>query len=215
MTVIELRRYTLHPGQRDVLIELFDREFVETQEACGMRILGQFRDLDDPDQFVWARSFPDMPTRATALNAFYTGPAWRANSRAANATMIDVDNVLLLRPITPEFIVDSSIRDIPLASTVLATIYRPTEPATFAPFLDDVIPHLEKVGATPLARLETEPAENNFPSLPVRTDSYVFVQLASFPSKSDLADWLAVEPTPPSTGVEHLRLSPTPRSILR
>src|SRR5213592_627287 len=64
--IIELRQYTLHPGQRDVLIDLFDREFVETQEACGMRILGQFRDLDDPDQFVWVRSFPDMPARATA-----------------------------------------------------------------------------------------------------------------------------------------------------
>ena len=61
--VIELRRYTLRPGQRDVLIELFDRELVESQEATGMRILGQFRDLGDPDQFVWVRSFPDMAVR--------------------------------------------------------------------------------------------------------------------------------------------------------
>jgi hypothetical protein len=28
--ITELRRYTLHPGRRDELIELFDREFVET-----------------------------------------------------------------------------------------------------------------------------------------------------------------------------------------
>lgn len=46
--VIELRQYTLHPGKRDALIALFDREFVETQEAEGMLIIGQFRDLDDP-----------------------------------------------------------------------------------------------------------------------------------------------------------------------
>src|SRR6185436_19195944 len=46
--VVELRQYTLHPGMRDVLIDLFDREFVETQEALGMTVLGQFRDLDDP-----------------------------------------------------------------------------------------------------------------------------------------------------------------------
>src|SRR5687767_14085568 len=59
--VVELRQYTLHPGQRDVLIELFEREFVETQEAEGMRIVGQFRDLDNPDRFVWLRGFPDMP----------------------------------------------------------------------------------------------------------------------------------------------------------
>jgi hypothetical protein len=50
--IAELRQYTLHPGKRDVLIELFDREFIESQEAVGMRIIGQFRDLDNPDRFV-------------------------------------------------------------------------------------------------------------------------------------------------------------------
>ena len=51
--VVELRQYTLHPGKRDVLIDLFDREFVETQEAVGIKVIGQFRDLDHPDHFVW------------------------------------------------------------------------------------------------------------------------------------------------------------------
>ena len=77
--VVELRQYTLHPGQRDVLIDLFDREFVETQEAVGMAVLGQFRDLDDPDRFVWLRGFDDMPRRAQALGRFYGGPVWKAH----------------------------------------------------------------------------------------------------------------------------------------
>jgi hypothetical protein len=34
--IVELRQYTLRPGQRDVLIDLFDREFVESQEAAGL-----------------------------------------------------------------------------------------------------------------------------------------------------------------------------------
>jgi hypothetical protein len=50
--IIELRQYTLHPGAREVLIELFDGEFVESQEALGMHVVGQFRDLDDPNRFV-------------------------------------------------------------------------------------------------------------------------------------------------------------------
>ena len=54
-SIVELRQYTLHPGQRDVLIDLFDREFVESQEALGMKIVGQFRDLDNPNRFVWLR----------------------------------------------------------------------------------------------------------------------------------------------------------------
>src|SRR5437773_842113 len=72
--IVELRQYTLHPGKRDVLIDLFDREFVESQEALGMKVIGQFRDLDDPDRFVWLRGFRDMASRAKALQDFYGGP---------------------------------------------------------------------------------------------------------------------------------------------
>src|SRR4030095_16783299 len=67
-TVVELRQYTLHPGQRDVLIDVFERHFVESEEAEVMHICGTFRDLDNPDRFVWLRSFPDMAARAAALN---------------------------------------------------------------------------------------------------------------------------------------------------
>src|SRR6201999_3240485 len=96
--ILELRRYTLKPGQRDVLIALFEREFVESQEACGIALPGLFRDLGNPDRFVWLRGFPDMESRARSLAAFYGGPVWKAHREAANATMIDSDNVLLLRP---------------------------------------------------------------------------------------------------------------------
>src|SRR6476661_6906537 len=99
--IVELRQYTLHSGKRDVLIDLFDREFVETQEEVGMKVIGQFRDLDHRDSFVWLRGFPDMTSRAKALNDFYSGPVWKAHREAANATMIDSDNVLLLCPAFP------------------------------------------------------------------------------------------------------------------
>ena len=99
--VVELRQYTVRHGRRDVLIELFDREFIETQEAVGMEVIGQFRDLDRPERFVWMRGFPDMQRRREALEAFYGGPVWKAHAVAANATMVDVDDVLLLRPVAP------------------------------------------------------------------------------------------------------------------
>jgi hypothetical protein len=56
--LVELRQYTLHPGRRDELIDLFEREFVETQEACCMTVIGHFRDLDAADRFVWLREKP-------------------------------------------------------------------------------------------------------------------------------------------------------------
>ena len=95
--ITELRQYTLHPGRRDELIELFDREFVETQEAVGIQVIGQFYDLDDPNRFVWLRGFNDMSAREQSLTAFYNGPVWKAHRDAANATMVNSDNVLLLK----------------------------------------------------------------------------------------------------------------------
>lgn len=96
--VVELRQYTLHPGTRDTLVRIFDEHFVESQERCSMRVIGQFRDLDDPDRFVWLRGFPDMEARTRALEAFYGGPVWKEHSPAANATMVDHTNGLLLKP---------------------------------------------------------------------------------------------------------------------
>jgi quinol monooxygenase YgiN len=96
--VVELRQYTLHPGKRDELIGLFEQRFIESQEATGMRIAATFRDLGDPDRFVWVRGFADMQARHDALTAFYYGPVWQAHREQANATLADNDNVLLLRP---------------------------------------------------------------------------------------------------------------------
>ena len=71
--VVELRQYTLVPGGREVLISLFEEQFIETQEATGMIVIGQFRDLNNPDRFVWLRGFSDMASRARQLEEFYIG----------------------------------------------------------------------------------------------------------------------------------------------
>ncbi len=68
--VVELRRYALHPGGRDALIRLFESAFIESQERCGVVPIGHYRDLDDPDSFVWFRGFADMETRRGALEGW-------------------------------------------------------------------------------------------------------------------------------------------------
>lgn len=72
--VVELRQYITYPGQRDVLTELFEREFIESQEVLGIRVLGQFRDVNDPSRYTWLRGFTSMPARQQALGDFYGGP---------------------------------------------------------------------------------------------------------------------------------------------
>jgi hypothetical protein len=180
--VVELRQYTLHGGGRDELIELFEREFVEPQNAAGARVLGTFRDLDDPDRFVWLRDFTSMEARATALTTFYTGPVWRAHREAANATMLDSDNVLLLRP-APGSRAPLPWSDRTAPSLVTATIHSlgSTPPAAFASFFGQTLaPRLRELGAQPASTLVTETSPNSFAHLPVREGEPVFVWLAGW-----------------------------------
>ena len=186
--VVDLRQYTLHPGQRDTLIETFDTYFVEGQEETGMHIAGQFRDVDDPDRFVWIRGFRDLPARADALKAFYYGPVWREHAAVANATMIDSDNALLLRPLRlDDRYPESDAPRPPIGSTALppsvvagAVFHRGSEDDGFAEFFSDqVVPVLTATGAEPIAVFESLVAENNFPALPLR-DEVVLAWFARF-----------------------------------
>lgn len=195
--VVELRQYTLRPGQRDVLVELFDRELVETQEATGMHIVGQFRDLDRPDRFVWLRGFADMARRHAALTAFYGGPVWRAHGPTARATMVDTDDVLLLRPLVPFGPLPERPEVDGPASTVFVTAYPLDAPAG-----DEVV----ELFADPLAVLVTEPSENTFPALPVRDGEYLVV-VSQSPGPAAVPGVVGE--------AQSLRLAPTGRSQLR
>ena len=234
--VVELRQYTLVPGGRETLIELFEREFIETQEATGMTVIGQFRDLNNPDCFVWLRGFSDMDARATQLQAFYSGPVWKAHRDAANATMIDSDNVLLLRPASPisGFQLEHGSRAA-VGSTVkqdllVATIYHLDKPKAvdFPTFFErELHPHLTNAGISLLAWFVTETHPNTFPRLPVREDANVFVWFSRFPDREayersatavtevmrdrELTTKLAELTRKPP---EVLLLSPTARSLL-
>jgi quinol monooxygenase YgiN len=182
--VVDLRQYTLHPGKRDDLIDVFDTYLVDGQERTGMHIVGQFRDLDDPDRFVWIRGFRDLPARADALNAFYFGPDWRAHAATANATMIDSDNALLLRPVRlgAGYPAPDAPRTAAAPESVIAgaVYHRAAEDDGFVEFFTDhVAPVLAATGAEPVAVFESLVAENNFPQLPLR-DEVVLAWFARF-----------------------------------
>jgi NIPSNAP len=196
--ILELRQYTLKPGARDTLIELFDREFVETQEAEGMRIVGQFRDLDRPERFVWLRGFADMAVRARSLDRFYRGPTWKAHGKAANATMVDADDVLLLRPVRPFSLPASRDTGRPPRTLYATIVYLDRAPT------DEI---LARFDAPALGVLTTEYSANTYPALPVRDGEHVVVVVADRPVA--VPDVVVVKPT------ETLRLAPTMRSWLR
>ena len=236
--IVELRQYKLHPGKRHVLIDLFDREFIEPQEALGMKIIGQFRDVDNRSRFVWLRGFRDMVSRAQGLKDFYGGPVWKAHRETANATMVDSDNVLLLRPVHPTsgFSCEGRHRPAPGANAtpkelMVATIYYFDAPvnAGFVGFFEHTIkPALTDAGASILACFISEHSENTFPALPVREGENVFVWFARFNDQAAYELHLAALARSPrwrdqiakelagrlKRAPEVLKLSPTTRSLL-
>jgi NIPSNAP len=168
--IVELRQYTLRPGQHQVLSELFERALADGQEAVGMRLIGWFHDLDDPDRFVWLRSFPDMESRAQALHDFYGGPVWAEHREAANATMVDSDDVLLLRSARE----GAGVALPSGAEQLVLSIHQ------FPRAVDDeTVERLERRLGPAWVTLITEESENNFPALPIREGEHVVVRLSS------------------------------------
>ena len=180
-----------------------------------------------------------MTSRAKALNDFYSGPVWKAHREAANATMIDSNNVLLLCPAFPTsgFSLENLKRapigadEIP-TSLVVATIYYFAPPVApdFINFFEHTLrPLTESLGATISASFVTENSENTYPALPVRTGENVFVWFSTIPVLAAYENYLAALSrseawrSEVSTALtrylekasEVLKLSPTARSQLR
>jgi quinol monooxygenase YgiN len=237
--VIELRQYKIVPGKRDAMIALFEREFVESQEELGMRLVGQFRDRDDPSRFTWIRAFSSMEARGKALSDFYFGPMWQAHRGQANSLLDDNDDVLLLRPAWPGsgFGPAKGQRPAPgrsarPAGMVFATIeylWKQPDQGYTAYFRDTLAPAYRAAGLPVLAVYGPETEPNNFPRLYVRQGERLLVWFTRVASpaayraaqrklhstaawRSSLRPALANyrERTP-----QVLMLSPTPRSLLR
>ncbi|UNK48275.1 NIPSNAP family protein [Lysobacter sp. S4-A87] len=237
--VIELRQYALRPGRRDDLVELFEREFIEPQEAVGMHVIGQFRDLDDDNRFVWMRGFPDMSIRAEALGGFYGGPTWARYRDDANDTMVNSDDVLLLRPARPDSALASSgprpaqggATDVEkgLLEAGICYLDDPADSSFVARFEQHLAPRLRAAGAELIGVYVTESAPNTFPRLPVREGEPVLVWFARFTDvdahhryeSALLADglWNTAVAQALLDGLrqppQRLRLAPTRRSELR
>ena len=236
--VVELRQYTLYAGHRDSFIDLFDTTFADPLDATGMTVIGEFRDLDRSDRFVWLRGFQNMEIRPKELSAFYDGELWHRYRDQANSSIDDSDNVLMLQPALPDLRFqrilqrpgqgDSSIQTSGLVTVTL--FYAKTDSLTsFGEFFRSHLRARSKAaGAQSLAEYVTSAEPNNFPRLPVRAGEHIYVWIAQFTDPTAYAayearlksdkQWNKSWPAAREMLVrdpEVLRLSPTSRSRLR
>lgn len=225
--VVELRQYTLHPGARDTLVDVFERHLFEPQEQAGIRLGGIYLDEADPDRFVWLRGFADLAQRTEALRRFYYGPIWAAHGRVASGTMTDSSNVLLLRPTSPAHPPGPPLPPgdpgAAAARTHISVYVHPPDRRLLDWLSTDVHRILERALDAPVATWASHPGPNHFPELPVRPDN-AFVWAVTFQDENHrraglerlhaCRDWLAdVAPTiDRDITQQSLNLRPTRRS---
>ena len=111
--IVEVRTYKIKPGRRDEFIRFFESRSVPALRAHGMDILGPLLDLENPDTFVFLRSFPSLETREEMKSAFYDGPVWKNELQAIAMPMIDSYSVALTETSGGFVTFQSSLNSVP------------------------------------------------------------------------------------------------------
>lgn len=94
--IIEMRTYKLRSGCRPRFLEIFREKSVPAHAEIGMKILGPFLSIDDPDTFFFMRGFPDLPSREPMKAKFYEGELWKRELEGLLMPMIDKYEVVLV-----------------------------------------------------------------------------------------------------------------------
>jgi hypothetical protein len=231
--VVELRRYEIKPGERERFGRYFESYFPEAFEQIGFIALGHFHERKKDTVFTWIRAFPSYDARPDMSTEFYRGPLWKELGPLFNDRILDIENVLLLRPLAP----GRGLSVLPPVDVVTGEAGPPgivvlqifpvkagqTEAA--ARQADEAFAAYRAAGAREAGVLVTLDAPNNYPRLPVRTDGPYLVWVGVVKDETTLEARLAplAERTASSLSAQGLLrgvpelvlLDPTRRSRLR
>ncbi len=93
--IVEVRSYRIKPGKRHEFIEFFLTRAVPALRAHGMKILGPLLDLENPNKFVWLRSFPSLEERERMRDSFYEGDLWKNELESIAMPLLESYDVIL------------------------------------------------------------------------------------------------------------------------
>jgi hypothetical protein len=94
--IIEMRTYKLKPGKRDEFLRIFRTRSTPAHNEIGMKILGPFLSIEDPDIFFFMRGFPDLAAREPMKAKFYEGELWKNELENILMPMIEKYDVVLV-----------------------------------------------------------------------------------------------------------------------
>jgi hypothetical protein len=94
--IIEMRTYRTKPGMRAEFLRIFRSKSIPAHADIGMKILGPFPSIEDPDLFFFMRGFPDLESREPMKARFYEGQLWKDELESLLLPMLDKYDVVLV-----------------------------------------------------------------------------------------------------------------------
>jgi hypothetical protein len=94
--IIEMRTYKTKPGRRSQFLEIFRSKSIPAHAEIGMKILGPFLSVEDPDTFFFMRGFPDLPSREPMKAKFYEGELWKGELENVLMPMLEKYEVVVV-----------------------------------------------------------------------------------------------------------------------
>jgi len=94
--IIEMRTYKIKAGKRAEFLEIFRTKSIPAHTEIGMKILGPFLSVEDPDTFFFMRGFPDLPSRELMKAKFYEGELWKRELENLLMPMLEKYEVVLV-----------------------------------------------------------------------------------------------------------------------
>jgi hypothetical protein len=94
--IVEMRTYKLKPGCRPKFLQIFRGKSMPAHAEIGMKILGPFLSVDEPDTFFFMRGFPDLTSREPMKAKFYEGELWKRELESVLMPMIEKYDVALV-----------------------------------------------------------------------------------------------------------------------
>jgi hypothetical protein len=94
--IIEMRTYKTKPGRRSEFLAIFRSKSIPAHAEIGMKILGPFLSVEDPETFFFMRGFPDVASREPMKARFYEGELWKRELENILLPMLDRYEVVLV-----------------------------------------------------------------------------------------------------------------------
>lgn len=108
--IVEVRSYRIKPGCREEFIQFFETRCVPALRSHGMRVVGPMLDLENPNKFVWLRTFPSLEERERMRTAFYEGELWKNELESIAMPMLESYDVILCQT-SPGYVFEGALEE--------------------------------------------------------------------------------------------------------